>query len=104
MTQINPQVLAWQPLSDKGNLRGYAVVQVGPAIFEDVRLVQQPGQKAFVGPPQKCWTDDYKKKHYAPLVHWPKEWSEAILRKVLDAQRDYPDGLSEQSQRRGVRG
>jgi len=40
-------------LPDAGNLKGFAVVEVGPWTISGCRIIQQPGQRAYVALPQE---------------------------------------------------
>lgn len=108
---IHPRVLAWQPVTDRGNLRGLARVQIGAVEFLDVRLIQQPDQRPFVSPPQASWQDARGKWCFRPLVRWPGEWDQLILDAILEA--DHAQGIQQQpatefgcevQRRAGVRG
>lgn len=39
----------------------------------DCRLVQQPGQKPWVSPPQREWRTDGGERKFAPLITWSRE-------------------------------
>lgn len=45
-------VLAVRPVKTPGTLRGFADVQIGPLVVTGCRIVQQPGQAAWVSMPQ----------------------------------------------------
>ena len=44
--------LSIRPVKTPGNLRAFADVQVGPLVVTGCRIVQQPGQAAWVSMPQ----------------------------------------------------
>ncbi len=46
-------ILRVSPVSGHGNLRAFAQVRVGDIIIVDCRLIQQPGQVAYLTGPQK---------------------------------------------------
>ena len=77
-----------------GNLRAYATVQIGPLVIYRVKLVKQPGKKAYVSPPQFEYFANGR-VNYTPVVKWPDEWKEPIFEAVwtaYDAQRiDSPE-------------
>ncbi len=77
----------FKALSGSGNLKGFAEIEIktsfGPLIIRDVRLIQQPGQRAFVAPPQKEWTKSDGTKQYTELIGLPREWKDRILELVL---------------------
>lgn len=68
-----------------GSLRAYATIQVGPLIIFKCRLIKQPGQKAYVCPPQQEWMHPSGRMQYTPLVKWPEAWKQPILTAVWDA-------------------
>lgn len=44
-------VVEIKPVSGCGNLRAFATISVEPFVIHDVRIVQQPGQRAWVSMP-----------------------------------------------------
>ena len=46
------RVLDVKPVEGHGNLRAFATIGVGPFIVHGCRVVQQPGQRAWVSMPQ----------------------------------------------------
>jgi DNA-binding cell septation regulator SpoVG len=46
------EVLEIRRLPDTGNLKGFAKVRLGPVVIHGCRVIQQPGQKAWVALPQ----------------------------------------------------
>jgi DNA-binding cell septation regulator SpoVG len=67
-TQSNIVILAVRKLTG-GNLKAFVDVQLGPSVtIFGFRVIQQPGQKAYVSPPQREYTDQSGQKHYAPIV------------------------------------
>jgi DNA-binding cell septation regulator SpoVG len=42
-----------KPVTNQGNLRAYVAVQIDEVTVHDCRLIQQPGQSAFLLGPQK---------------------------------------------------
>ena len=51
-------------LPDGGNLKAFAVVEVGPWTIRGVRVIQQPGQKVYVALPQERTSDG----RYFPIL------------------------------------
>ena len=70
----------------QGCLRAYATIKIGELIIYRVKLVKQPGQKAYVTAPQ---FEFYGNGHvkYIPILKWPQEWHEQIFTAVYDAYR-----------------
>lgn len=87
------EVIALKPLENAGNLRALADVKTGPLIVHKCRFIQQPGQRAFLAPPQEMWEDQGGKKHYTPLVTFPVEWRDALTAAVGQALNDFPEGI-----------
>ena len=71
------EILAVRPLTNAGNFRAFASVRIGEVMIHDFRIVQQPGQRAWVSPPQREYEKDGQKK-YAAIV----ELSDALKREV----------------------
>lgn len=67
-----------------GNLRAYASIQIGPLIIHKVKLIKQPGQKAYVTPPQLEYFAN-NRINYIPVVKWPIEWQQSIFDAVWNA-------------------
>ncbi|MGH7963611.1 MAG: septation protein SpoVG family protein [Candidatus Binatia bacterium] len=78
------QVLAIKPLSNAGNLRAFASVKLGDIIIHDCRVVQQPGQRAWVSLPQCEYTRDSEKK-YAAIVELSDTLKRELSHVVLTA-------------------
>jgi len=79
---MNVTVKELRRLPGGGNLRAFAIVEVGPWIVRGCRVVQQPGQRAFVSLPQESTTDG----RYFPIVQTQdRGLKEAIQRAVLAA-------------------
>jgi hypothetical protein len=76
-----PEIIEWEPQRDRGNLKAFFSVRIGQVILHDFRLVQQPGQKAYVQAPIRTWVKpDGKIGYGGPLVVLPEETMRAILR------------------------
>ena len=86
-------VIALKPVHNGGALRAFVDLRIGPVTFHKTRYIRQDGQQGFVVPPQETWEDQGGKKHYVPLVTWPKAWSPRILEAVTTAMEDFPDGI-----------
>lgn len=56
-------VLRVSPVSGQGNLKGFADVRVGEVTICDCRIVQQPGQAAYISGPHK-----HERGRWWPLV------------------------------------
>ena len=82
----NIAVLTIRPAA-RGNLRGFADVRIGELVVKDLRVIQQPGQRAWVSPPQKEWLKPDGTRGYAPLVEFSPALKATIESMVLDAWR-----------------
>lgn len=69
---------------DRGNLKAFVTVRIGPLTVRDFRIVQQPGQRAYVSAPQAEYEMNGQRR-YKPLLEYPQEWKEAIQSAVLQA-------------------
>lgn len=71
---------------DKGNLKALAHVRLGRSIrVYGFRVIQQPGQKAWVSPPQRSWEGKDGKIKYAPIVELTGELKDEVEQAVLEA-------------------
>lgn len=77
-------VVALRKLS-QGNLKAFVSVKVGPLTVHDFRVIQQPGQRAYVSVPQRSYQDAEGKTKYSPALEMPEVWKTAIQAAVLDA-------------------
>jgi DNA-binding cell septation regulator SpoVG len=65
------QVFEIKKVTKPGNLKAFVKIQIGETVFHDFRIVQQPGQKAWISPPQASWQDQGGKTHYKALIEFP---------------------------------
>lgn len=77
-----------------GNLKAFASIKIGPLTLHDFRIVQQPGQRAYVSVPQRSYQDTTSKTKYSPACEMPPEWKDAITSAVLQAWQATP-GMEE---------
>lgn len=64
----------------QANLRAFAVVRIGEITIHDCKVIQQPGQRAYVTGPQKQVGD-----RWFPLVSMSSELRERVQAAVLEA-------------------
>ena len=65
--------------ADMGACKALASIQIGPLVIHDFRVVQQPGQRAYVQCPQTSWIDRATgKPRYKPMLEYPAEWKADI--------------------------
>lgn len=77
-------VLAIRPI-DKGNLKAFAEIQLGETmIISGCRIIQKPGQRAYVAFPQ----NESNGKFYPVVTAVDKRFKEAVEEKVLRAWRE----------------
>ena len=91
MTQQKARVdvLDVQRFSDKGNLKAFADIRLGRSVkVYGFRVVQQPGQKAWVSPPQRTWQGNDGKAKYAPIVELLGDFKEEVEQAILAAYFD----------------
>jgi DNA-binding cell septation regulator SpoVG len=71
---------------EKAALRAFADVALGLSIIiYGFRLVQQPGQRAWVSSPQREWVGDDGKHHYAPIVELSGALKTRVEQAILQA-------------------
>lgn len=69
-----------------GNLKAFVDVQVGSTLtIFGCRVIQQPGQRAWVSPPQREWTTPDGTKKFSPVIEWRGPLKDAVERTILDA-------------------
>ena len=68
-----------------GNLKALAKLKIGETIFHDFRVVQQPGQRAWVSAPVTSWTGNDGKIQYKTVIEFPKRLKDAVADVVLEA-------------------
>src|SRR5437867_2964429 len=57
-----------KPITGAGNLRAFAIVNIADRLrVHDVRIIQQPGQEAWVSMPSRAYEKDGQRK-WAPTV------------------------------------
>ena len=82
---MNITVEAIRKLDGSGNLKAFASVNIGGKItIHSCRIIQQPGQKAWVALPQREWTTQQGEKRFAPLIELPDKVKTAIQEAVLN--------------------
>ena len=74
-------------LVEKGNFKGFADVQVGQIEIRGFRIIQQPGQSAWVSVPQSEYTKDDEKRYYN-IVVMPDDLKRDVEFAVLEAWRE----------------
>lgn len=80
------QVLNIRPIN-KGNLKAFAEIQLGETlIISGCRIIQQPGQRAYVAFPQ----NEANGKFYPVVTAVDKRFKEALEQKVLAAWEAEP--------------
>jgi len=83
---IKPRVVSIKPMQGSGNLKAFASVEFGFGLtMHELRIVQQPGQQAWVGAPCRQWTDPHGNKRFAAILEFDKPLQEAISLVVLEA-------------------
>ena len=75
-----------KPIAGPGNLRAFAVVNISDKIrICDVRVIQQPGQKAWVSMPTRAYEKDGQQK-WAPTVELLDDKLKAEVRNAVLAE------------------
>jgi hypothetical protein len=70
---------------DRGNLKGFADVQLGGVLVRDFRIIQQAGHRPWVSPPQRSWEGDDGKPYYAAIVELSDTLKPRVERAILAA-------------------
>ena len=80
-------VLTVRPVA-RGNLKGFADIRVGELVIRDLRIIQQPNQRAWVSPPQHEWIKPDGTRGYAPIVEFSPGLKLVVESLVIDAWRE----------------
>lgn len=65
------------------NLRAFVDVEIGGVRIYGCRIVQQPGQKAWLSMPQNTWVASDQKRRYSPIVELSDRLKEMVNEAVL---------------------
>ena len=79
------KVIEVKAMNNDRPLKAFASVQVGDWIIYEWRIVQQPGQRAWVSVPQVSWKDQDGKVKYKALLSIPGELRQRIEVAILSA-------------------
>jgi DNA-binding cell septation regulator SpoVG len=91
---IKPRCTTIRMVKNGGNLRAFASVEFPFGLtIHDLRVIQQAGQKAWVGVPSRQWTDPHGQKRFANVMEMDKTLQDAISRLVLEA---YENAVAEE--------
>jgi hypothetical protein len=82
-------------LVNGGPLKCYASVQVGDWIINDWRIIQQPGQRAWVSVPQTSWKNKDRQVQYRALLSIPGELKQRIEVAILSAWEKEKENASQ---------
>jgi hypothetical protein len=74
-----------RPINGSGSLRAFCDLRIGESIFRSFRVIQQPGQDAWVSPPSESWTGNDGKKQFTRLIEFPERLQKAVEVAVLAA-------------------
>jgi DNA-binding cell septation regulator SpoVG len=80
------EVLEVRRIIGEGNLRAFAAVRLGAVVIRGCRIVQQPGQKAWVSLPQQKSGDRY----YPVVEITRKELLDQVREAILEAWERAP--------------
>ena len=77
---LNLEVINIKHINNAGSLKALVDFKINQSEFFSWRVIQQDQQDAWVSSPQESWESEGK-KHYKPLVKFPK----ALMGVVSDA-------------------
>jgi len=76
-----------------GSLIGFCTVRIGKepnaVLVHGWRLIQQPGQSAFISPPQESWEGEDGKKKYRNLFEFPRAWRQPLTDAITAAFEEH---------------
>ncbi len=70
-------------LDGAGNLKAFCDIRYAEVLICGCRIIQQPGQRAWVSPPQREQPGPDGKRQFYPVVKWSRELRKAISAAVL---------------------
>lgn len=71
---------------NKGNLKAFVDVAIGFSMrVYGFRIIQQPGQKMWVSPPQRSWEGEDGKMKYSPILELTGSLKARVEKAILDA-------------------
>ena len=82
---VNPLEVVEIQATSRGNLKGLATVRIGEIVVRDFRIVQQPGQRAWVGLPSVSWQTETGERAYRTIVEMPQPLKGEVEKLVLAA-------------------
>lgn len=62
------QALEFKPVNDRGALKAFCTVHIGSLQINDCRIIQQPGQRAWLSMPSISYKNQYGTVSYRTLV------------------------------------
>ena len=74
-----------KPISTGGNVKAFVTVRIDDIVINDVRLIQQPGQQAWITGPQREYQDGQGNRKFVSLVQFSDSLKRAVQRVVLEA-------------------
>ena len=78
------EVLDIRPVNQKA-LQAYVILRVGGITIHDMRIIQQPDQKAWVGAPQQVYEKKGSdKKHYKSFVEFTDSLKQRVDTIILE--------------------
>ncbi len=87
------EVIELKPV-EQGNLLAFVAVRIGrdptAITVREFRLVQQPGQAAWVASPQRSWIDEATgQRRYTNLFEFPREWRQPLTNTIITAWEEH---------------
>jgi DNA-binding cell septation regulator SpoVG len=79
------ELLSIRPVPNTSNLRAFASVRIGNITIHDCRIVQQPGQQAWVSLPQREYTTKGGERKFSAVIELSEPLRREVLRAVLAA-------------------
>lgn len=87
------EVISIKRLKDCRSLKAFASIRFGGIEIHGLRIVQQPGQKAWVSLPQVEYNRDGKKCYYPMITIHDKRLKAAITQAVLEAWHNFRERI-----------
>ena len=78
-------------------LKAFADINLDGLVIRDFRIIQQPGQKAYVVAPQTAWKGQQGKPNFKPIISMPNAVKWQIESAILTEYQRAKEGSNEKT-------
>lgn len=79
----------FKPTTKEGNLKTWVNIIIGGVQINECKIIQQPGQRAFVAMPDREYQQPDGKKAYYPIVKLTDELKDKVRDVVIPAWEEF---------------